>query len=319
MSGPRKVIFDTDPGIDDAMALRLIQRSPALDLIGITSVFGNAPIEITTRNALHLTQRFGIDAPVARGTSDPLTIARLPEPTFVHGHNGLGDVDLGYAALPPIHELSAAEFIVEAIRSQPGEVSLIAVAPLTNLALALEMAPDIVEKVDEVIVMGGAFGLGPRRGNVTPVAEANIINDPHAADHVLTADWPVTMIGLDVTMRCILSTARAAELERGAPPERFLAEIARPYSSLYAANYGIDGCCLHDICAVACAIDPGLFTYGSGPMRVVTEGIAIGQTIMRPDGQIFPPGAWDGIRSQRAAEDVDTQAVVDLFMGTLLG
>ena len=167
----------------------------------------------------------------------------MPEPTFVHGHNGLGDVDLGDAPLPALHPLAAPEFIVDAIRSHPGEVTLIAVAPLTNLALALRMAPDIVDKVDEVIVMGGAFGLGPRRGNVTPVAEANIINDPHAADAVLTANWPVTMIGLDVTMRCILSTARAAELgARGGPAEVFLAEIAQPYSALYAANYGIDGC-----------------------------------------------------------------------------
>jgi len=319
VSKPRKVLFDTDPGIDDAMALRLIQRSPALDLVGITSVFGNAPIEITTRNARHLAARFGIDAPVAQGAGAPLAMPRLPQPVHVHGENGLGNVDLGGFALAPLHQLPAAEFIVETIRAHPGEVSLIAVAPLTNLALALEIAPDIVDKIDEVIIMGGAFGHGPRRGNVTPVAEANVINDPHAADRVLTADWPVTMIGLDVTMRCILSTARAAEIAaRGGPIEAFLAEIARPYSALYAANYGIDGCCLHDVGAVACAIDPGLFGYSSGPIRVVTDGIATGQTIQRQEGQRFPPGDWDGFRAQKVAVEVDNEAVVTLFMAEIL-
>jgi len=315
-----KVIFDTDPGIDDAMAMRLIQCSPELDLIGITTVFGNASVETTTHNALHLAARFGIDVPVVRGAGDPLSNARLPEPTHVHGHNGLGDIDLSGFALPALHPLTAAEFLVEKIRAHPGEITLIAVAPLTNLALALRLAPDIADKVAEVVVMGGAFGLGPRRGNVTPVAEANIINDPHAADIVVTADWPVTMIGLDVTMRCILSTEKATDLESlGGPPEIFLAEIARPYSALYKQNYDIDGCCLHDVAAVAYAIDPGLLRFGSGPMRVVTEGISVGQTIMRPDSQRFPPGAWDGYRSQRAAEDVDTAALVDLFLARLLG
>jgi inosine-uridine nucleoside N-ribohydrolase len=312
----KKVIFDTDPGIDDAMALALIQASPALELVGITTVFGNAHTETTTRNAFHLAERFGITAPIRRGAARPLVQAEGAPPEHIHGRNGLGDVELPDTpfALDPE---PAHRFIIRMLKAHPGEITLIAVAPLTNLALALQEAPEVAGLAKEVVIMGGAFGWGYRRGNVSPVAEANIFNDPHAADIVTTAAWPITLIGLDVTMRCILTDTLAAGMAKASEAGEFLYRVSRVYSDIYRKMDGIDGCCLHDVAAVAYAIDAGLFTLARGPVRVATEGVATGQTIQKPDGQSFPPGPWDGLPSQSAAKDCDTAGVVRTFLEAL--
>jgi purine nucleosidase len=312
----QKVLFDTDPGIDDAMALALIHASPALDLIGMTTVFGNADVETTTANARYLAGRLGVTAPIHKGAASPLVGTRHPSPVHIHGHNGLGDVALSVAPLAPLQDQPAHEFIIDSLRAHPGEITLIAVAPLTNLALALRAAPDIVGLARQVIIMGGAFGWGSRRGNVTPVAEANIFNDAHAADAVMTAGWPVVMVGLDVTASCVLSNADAARLPGDAG--RLLFEISRNYAEIYRRFDGIDGCCLHDVAAVAYIIDPGLFTLERGAIRVATEGVALGQTILRPEGQTFPPGAWDNIPLQHVCREVDAPAVVAMLIEHIL-
>lgn len=307
------VIFDTDPGIDDAMALLFLKAQPSLKLAAVTTVFGNAEVDITTRNALYLTRRFGIDAPVYAGASQPLTIARRPAPTFIHGNDGLGDADLvtGFSAEPA--EGHAADRIVEIIRANPGKVTLLAVAPLTNLALALERDPGIATLVKDVVIMGGAFAWGGRRGNATPVAEANVHNDPHAADRVFTAAWPVTAIGLDVTSHCVASHDDAAELAESGEAGRFLWDISRGYEALYQRRNQVDGCCLHDVAAAAYLVAPEMFSLHSGPVRVVTEGIALGQSIQKLDGQTFGPNAWDGHPSKLVAADADFAGIVDSY------
>ncbi|WP_036838362.1 nucleoside hydrolase [Pleomorphomonas oryzae] len=307
------VIFDTDPGIDDAMALLFLKAQPSLKLAAVTTVFGNAEVDITTRNALYLTRRFGIDAPVYAGASQPLTIARRPAPTFIHGNDGLGDADLvtGFSAEPA--EGHAADRIVDIVRANPGKVTLLAVAPLTNLALALQRDPSIATLVKDVVIMGGAFAWGGRRGNATPVAEANVHNDPHAADRVFTAAWPVTAIGLDVTSHCVASHEDAAELAESGGAGRFLWDISRGYEALYQRRNQVDGCCLHDVAAAAYLVAPHLFSLHSGPVRVVTEGIAIGQTIQKLDGHIFGPNAWDGHPSKLVAADADFAGIVDSY------
>ena len=162
--------------------------------------------------------------------------------------------------------------------------------------------------------MGGAFGYGPRRGNVSPVAEANVANDPHAADEVLRASWPVTMVGLDVTSRCILPAAMAADLaQRGGADARFLWDISRAYEQLYREHDGLEGGCIHDVAAAIRMVEPALFRTISGPVRVVTDGIAAGQTILRPEGMPFPPGAWDGLPSQRACIEVDSKTLLQIY------
>jgi inosine-uridine nucleoside N-ribohydrolase len=192
----RKIIIDTDPGVDDAMAIFLALRSPEVSVIGLTTIFGNVHTDLATVNALRLLEIAGRnDIPVAHGASAPLTRAYAGPVAFIHGDDGQGNVYLAPASSQAISQ-PAAEFIVEQILNAPGEITLVPVGPLTNIALALQLEPRIAGLVHEVVLMGGN-ALVP--GNATPAAEANIHNDPEAADIVFAADWAVTMVGLDVT------------------------------------------------------------------------------------------------------------------------
>jgi purine nucleosidase len=209
----QKIIFDTDPGIDDAMAILFALASPEFEVVGLTTIFGNVHTDLATQNALRLLEFAGRpEIPVAHGAAKPLQIAfdepasfrprrervwarsTLPEPTTA----------------PDLRP--AAQFIVDTVMQHPGEITLVPVGPLTNMALALMLEPRIVERVAGVVMMGGA---GAVNGNVNPAAEANIWHDPHAADRVFTAGWPITMLGLDVTMAVQMDDAylaRAAQL-----------------------------------------------------------------------------------------------------------
>lgn len=310
----RLVILDTDPGIDDAMALLFLHAQASIDLLAMTTIFGNAEVDVTTRNALYLTQRFGIDVPVYRGAAQPISMERRPPPRAIHGDDGLGNTGFadGFAANEA--EGPACEKIVELVRANPGRVTILAVGPLTNLALALRLDPEIAQLTKEVVIMGGAFGWAGRRGNVSPVAEANIHNDPHAADAVFTAAWPVTAIGLDVTSACVLTNQQAALLADAGDAGRFLYEISREYEAIYRRLQKVDGCCLHDVAAAIWLTEPGLFQTHTGPVRVLTEGIAIGQTIQKRDDQTFGPSAWDDQPSQTVCVAVDSHRLVESYM-----
>lgn len=309
------VIFDTDPGIDDAMALLFLKAQPLIRLLAITTVFGNAEVDITTRNAHYLTKRFRIDVPVFRGADRPLQIKRHPSPCVVHGDDGLGDVGVTNGFVCEATAGTACDKLIELVRANPGKVTILAVGPLTNIALALQKAPDIADMVHEVAIMGGAFGWAGRRGNASPVAEANVFNDPHAADIVFTATWPVTAIGLDVTSQCVLTHVLAAELAANAGEAgRFLWDISRGYETIYRDSQNIEGCCLHDVAAAVWLVDRSLFETQRGPLRVVTEGIAIGQTIQRPENQTFGRSAWDGHPSKNVCIAVDNKRLIELYM-----
>jgi len=302
------VILDTDPGVDDALTLLYLRASPDLRLLAMTTVFGNADIEITTRNALYLRDRLGLDVPVHRGAAAPLNRPRGASPVHVHGRNGLGDIDLeGFA--PPTPDAGAAhDRIIALVRAHPGQVTLLAIGPLTNLALALRAAPDIADLVAEVVVMGGAFGEGGSGGNVTPFAEANIHNDPEAAAEVLAAPWPVTLIGLDVTTRCVLSNAQARDLAaHGGEAGRFAWDVSRGYATAYGLNDGLDGCCLHDVAALAFVLHPDAFETQPGRVSVTTDGERAGQTNWTAFGPV-----------QRAALKVDGGLVAQRFMQSML-
>jgi purine nucleosidase len=310
------VIFDTDPGIDDAMALFLLARHPAIDLRAITTVFGNASLATTTRNALSLARFYGLDIPVAAGAAGPLQPpAELDFPAHVHGDDGLG----GMFTQLPAHVASpdprpAHELICQMINAQPGEIVLLAVGPLTNLALALRHDPSITGKVKQVVVMGGAFGTFGHGGNVTPVAEANVINDPEAADLVFTADWPVVLIGLDVTQEVVMSEEFLASLRgQGHGVGDFLWQASRHYQDFYHERDGIGGIYSHDTSAIAYVASPDLFITRAGPVRVVLEGIARGQTIQdfrKPSGAVTP---WSACPPQQVCVAVDETGVLDLF------
>ncbi|MBK8083049.1 MAG: nucleoside hydrolase [Devosia sp.] len=314
-----KVIFDTDPGIDDAMALLLLARHPRVELLGITTVFGNAEIDVVSRNALHLVQRFRLAVPVARGAAGPLVGEAGPPPTFVHGTNGLGDIPL-----PPVQgnldPRPAHRLIIDLVYADPGAITIIAVGRMTNLALALAEAPDIVDKVARVVVMGGAFGHHRHTGNVSPVAEANIWGDPHAADIVFGADWPVTIVPLDVSQETQMSDRYLADLAEVAGDDgRFVRDVSAYYQEFHRQSAGMDGFYVHDSSAVAYALHPEFYRTETGAIRVATDGIAAGQTIIKPDSKRFPPGPWDGRPSQTICTEVNAAAVLDLYRRTLLG
>jgi purine nucleosidase len=316
-----KVIYDTDPGVDDAMALLLLARHPDVDLLGITTCFGNATIETTTRNALYLKQLFGIGAPVARGAAGPLAEAAASEPpAFVHGDNGLGNI--------PIPEVTAtadprpaARLIIDLVRSHPGEITIIAVGRMTNLAVAMRLDPGIVPLVKAVSVMGGAFGRSGNGGNVTPVAEANISGDPVAADIVFGAGWPLTIVGLDVTHESVMTDDYVQALAHDAGRDgQFLWDVSRFYAEFYTSTgQTSSGFAVHDSSAVAYALHPEFFTVERGAVRVVAEGIARGQTILRPEGYFDHARDWDGRTSVNVCVGVDATAFLKFYRDTVVG
>lgn len=314
----KKVIFDTDPGIDDAMAILFAHTSGKIDLLGITTVFGNATIENATRNALYLKQRFAIPATICEGASTPLVVPAGEPTTFVHGQNGLGDIELPDSLLIKADTRSACDFIIETVRNNPNEVTLVAVGRLTNLALAIQKAPDIVALVKEVVVMGGAFGHNGHTGNVSPYAEANIIGDPHAADLVFIQQWPVTVVGLDVTQQSIMSNAYVQKLrEQSDIYGDFIYQISRFYSDFHKQSVGLDGFYVHDSSAVAYVLAPELFNVQQGPIRVVCEGPAIGMSLCKTDKKAFPVDGWQDKPRQQVCIDVDSQGLLDLYFNTL--
>ncbi len=252
---PRKIILDCDPGIDDALAIVFALRSPELQVEAVTTVAGNVPLELTTANALRLVELAGPQRPpVAAGAPRPLS-GKLLLADFVHGENGLGGVTLPEPATP-LDPRGAVPLMAEIIRRHPHETTIVAIGPLTNVATLLRREPSLASKLQEIILMGGAFG----KGNVTPVAEFNIYSDPLAANEVLAAGVPVTMLTLEATAQAVLRPEHIDLLRQPSDPApRALAAIAAPYVR-FAESHGSPGASLHDPMAVAIAIDPSLAT-----------------------------------------------------------
>lgn len=290
-----RLIIDTDPGIDDAMAILYAAGHPELELIGLTTVFGNVPVATATRNALFLAEMAGLAIPVAEGAAAPLVRPSPPHPDFIHGVEGFGD-------LPPAHPAGradprpAARLLCDTTAEHPGQVTICAIGPLTNLAAALALDPAIAHNVDRVVVMGGAVECP---GNASDAAEANIWCDPHAAAVVFTADWPVTLVGLDVTRRVLCMPADFAALARRAPVTGgFLDRAARFYFRFYRKRHGVDGCHMHDPTALVAITDPGLFETRDTPVAVTLEGETAGRTGFAPEGSGPPVRVCTGIDSE---------------------
>lgn len=319
MSHVKKVIFDTDPGIDDTMALLFAHASPNVNLLGITTTFGNATIENATRNALYVNERFDINATVCQGCSHPLVV-KFDEPaSFVHGENGLGDIPLPEKVNAEADPRSAAQFIVDTVNENPGEISIVAVGRMTNLALALDISPDIVSKVKEIVVMGGAFGHNGHTGNVTPFAEANIIGDPHAADIVLSADWPITMVGLDVTQEVLMTTQYLENLKQQAPEiGGFIWDISRFYQAFHKKGGLEDGFYVHDSSAFMYLLHPEYYETIDGPIRVVVDGSAIGHTMQKTSEGQYPVDDWANCRPQKVCCRVNSKFFLETYTNTIV-
>jgi inosine-uridine nucleoside N-ribohydrolase len=312
---PRKIIIDTDPGVDDTMAIFFALCSPELDVIGLTTIFGNVHTELATKNALRLLEIAGrSDIPVAQGAVDALIQPFEGPVPYVHGEDGQGDIFLPDPAGRPV-DLSGAQFIVEQLRANPGEITLAPVGPLTNIALALRLEPRITEWVDEVVLMGGN-ALAP--GNASPAGEANIRNDPEAADVVFGADWAVTMVGLDVTLRVRMRPEDIAEYAtHGNPMSDHVMRILPHYRNYFEANYEAEGIFVHDSSAIAYLLDPSLFTLRRWPIRVGRQGLGRGKTWPATGGRMLP--AWEGRPLVNVCVGVDGERVVALAVERLQG
>jgi len=283
---PQKIIIDTDPGIDDAMAILAAMRSPDLEVLGLTAVFGNTEVELCALNALRLVELEGNEhIPVAKGCGQPMVHQINSFSAGVHGKDGFGNtfLPLPHGKLDPRH---AAQFIIDTVMANPHEVILALIGPLTNIAMAYRLEPRIAPLVKEVVLMGGcAFALG----NISATAEANIYHDPHAAEVVFAAPWKVTMIGLDVTTKIVMSPEYFTKLyEVGNPAVRLLEKIQPCYQAFHEEIYGMKGAIhTHDPAVIAYLLKPELFRCEEMPVYVVTEGLCLGKTIADKHHHIF--------------------------------
>ncbi|AWL10748.1 Purine nucleosidase [Saliniradius amylolyticus] len=308
-----KIIIDTDPGVDDALAICMALNSPELRVKALTTVFGNVSVEQATQNALFLSQ-FAHDLPVYTGAAAPLIIPPNGYPAHVHGQGGFGDFPLPTMPADLLAQsLPAADYLVQATREEPGDITLVALGPLTNLALALQLDPSMTQRVKQVVVMGGA---AHTTGNVSPVAEANMYADPHAADLVFGADWPITMVGLDVTEKTILNEALLATLPDDTQGQ-FLKQASAFYIDFYRQAMGLDGCMVHDPSTIAYLLNPALFNHEPGRVRVIAEGLAIGQTAIAPPHLEFMQAGWEDVPVNNICTDVDSQGVLDTLLSAL--
>ncbi|MDO7906343.1 nucleoside hydrolase [Paenibacillus sp. JX-17] len=270
-----KMIIDADTGVDDALAILYALKSPRIELQGVTTVFGNTSVGQATENTLRLLELAGAQhVPVAAGAERALVREPGPFSEKVHGHNGVGD-----AELPPTSRSAldtfAPEWLVQQANEHEGELVIVAMGRLTNLALALDIDPDLPKKLKKVVVMGGNIRVP---GNITPVAEANIWGDPEAADRVLTAGLPLTLVGLDVTLKTRVNDSHLHYLKRYGREENreiinFIDESLQHYFGFYReVNYFQNSAPLHDPLAVIAAVHPELLTYQTMNVRVECEG-----------------------------------------------
>ncbi len=314
----KRVIFDTDIGIDDAMALLFLNYAPNVKLEAICTVSGNASITDVNRNALYVCERFGIDVPVYRGASGPIGPALTTGyPDFVHGRNGLGNLKYPKPKRRS-KSIPAAEAMLRMARENPGQLSIVAVGRLTNIAHALNLCPELPDLLKELVVMGGVFMGGDHGGNVSPVAEANMGGDPAAADEVFGSGISTTIVGLDVTQNTIMDESFVAKLrEHAGDAGQFIHDITRYYFDFYESINHARRCPIHDSSAVAYLLAPKLYTYKEGPVRVISEGLAMGQTILGEHPERYAIDAWRDRPSCRVCVGVDAKGVRALYQRCL--
>ncbi|MBA3450481.1 MAG: nucleoside hydrolase [Chloroflexia bacterium] len=287
------------------MAILMAFASPEVQIEGLSAVFGNTGVEVTTTNAMRLVELAGQpDIPVAAGAEKPLLRPFTGKGWHVHGKNGLGEVDFPEPTVKP-DPRRAPQLIIDTIMANPGEITLVPLGPLTNIALAVATEPRIAENVKEVVLMGGAATVP---GNASPAAEANIRNDPEAAHIVFHAGWPLTMIGLDVTEKSVMTQDYMDRLR--AANNRwtdFIYAITKHYLEFYR-SLGIDGMPVHDSSALAYVIDPTLFET----KHVYTD---VDHQSEHHHGQTIPD--WRGQREREpnvnVAVDVDSERFLDLY------
>ncbi|KAL5545885.1 hypothetical protein UlMin_005572 [Ulmus minor] len=277
-SGKEKLIIDTDPGIDDSMAILMAFQTPGLEILGLTTIFGNVTTEYATRNALLLCEIAGFPGlPVAEGSPEPLKGGTPRVADFVHGSDGLGHLFLPAPQTKKI-EKNASEFLVDKVSEYPGEVSILALGPLTNIALAIKRDSSFAKKVKKIIVLGGAFFA---LGNVNPAAEANIYGDSEAADVVFTSGANIVVVGINITTQVKFTDDDLLEIRQSKGKHaQILCDMSKFYRDWHVKSDGVHGIFLHDPVSFVAVVRPDLFTFKEGVVRVETQGICEGHTLM---------------------------------------
>ncbi|XP_020867574.1 probable uridine nucleosidase 2 isoform X2 [Arabidopsis lyrata subsp. lyrata] len=300
------------------MAIFVALNSPEVDVIGLTTIFGNVYTTLATRNALHLLEVAGrTDIPVAEGTHKTfLNDTKLRIADFVHGKDGLGNQNFPPPKGKPI-EKSGPEFLVEQAKLYPGEITVVALGPLTNIALAIQLDPDFSKNVGQIVLLGGAFAVN---GNVNPASEANIFGDPEAADIVFTCGADIIAVGINVTHQVIMTANDKDKLaSSNGKFAQYLCKILDVYYDYHLTAYEIKGVYLHDPATILAAFLPSLFTYTEGVARVQTSGITRGLTLLYNNPKKFEEeNEWSDKPSVKVAVTVDAPAVVKLIMDRLM-
>lgn len=273
---PKRILLDTDPGIDDALAILLALASPELSLEGLSVVHGNCSLEQAVRNGLSILELAGAgNIPLARGCELPLVQPSLLAPE-THGNTGLGYAKLPEPLTQPIGQ-HGSDFLIEKALANPGEITLVAVGPLTNVALAIRKEPKFTKSLKEIIIMGGAIR---HEGNQTALAEFNTFVDPHAAHIVFHAGIPTTLVPLDVTYQCLLTAQDVERLMKiDSPIPKFIKDTTDFYMQYHDSYQGIKGCIINDPLALALTFAPELCDYEDLPVDVdISGGVSMGKT-----------------------------------------
>src|SRR5687768_6905811 len=302
----RRILIDTDPGIDDALAILLALASPEVEIEGITTIHGNCSVDQATINALavlELAHAKGVA--VAKGFPIPLV-----QPSLLAAETH-GDTGLGYAKLLEPHgkpEVQhASDFLIEKIMSNPGELTLVAIGPLTNVAFAIRKEPRIIDAVKETIIMGGTIQYP---GNASPLAEYNVFVDPHAAHMVYHSGMRITLVPLDVTYQCIFSTEDMKRLQKNPSPiSRFIDDSTRFYMEFHDEYQKIAGCAINDPLALALTFAPELCDYQALYVDVdISGGVAMGTTFADVHGLTKKPA------NMKIALGVRARDFMELFL-----
>ncbi|EYU35466.1 hypothetical protein ABFS82_10G051400 [Erythranthe guttata] len=312
-----KIIIDTDPGIDDSMAILMAFQSPGLDILGLTTIFGNVTTEDATQNALFLCEIAGRpDIPVAQGSPEPLKRGEPRVADFVHGSNGLGNI-----SFPPPKskksDKSASEFLVDKVSEFPGEVSVLALGPLTNIALAIKRDSSFASKVKRIVVLGGAFFA---LGNVNPAAEANIYGDPEAADIVFTSGANIDVVGINITTQVKMTDKHLDELRKSKGRHaQIICDMCKFYRDWHVKSDGVYGIFLHDPVSFVALVRPDLFTFKKGVVRVETQGICEGHTLMDQGLKKWnSSNPWSGFSPVSIAWTVNVEEVLNYVSEILM-
>lgn len=303
---PKRIIIDTDPGVDDALTILLALASPEIQLEALSTTQGNVTVEKATRNALATLELLKAShIPVAKGCSLPL-IGPLLVSDHVHGNSGIGNAKLPEAKTQSISE-HAIDYLIERFLAQPGEISLFAIGPLTNVALAIRKEPRVAGAIKEMVIMGGAVREG---GNITPQAEFNIYADPHAAHIVFHSGIPITLVPLDVTHKCILYRKDVQHLQKiNSPITQFIYDSSEVYLDFTKEKTGIDGCALHDPLTLATIIAPELLTLEDHYVDVdISGGVSMGKTFADFYHTTGKPA------NMKVATDVRGEEFVEIFL-----